>query len=396
MSRRSVVAWMAGAASVGMIMATAPFAAAQPPQPAPRPSPIPAVVSPEVLPDHRVTFRIYAPNAKAVVLGSEFITQANAIQPPPGDLGVGPTPSVDFIKGADGVWSGTTAAPIRPGAYRYYFVVDGTPTLDLRNTMMSPQRLSQNSMLVAPGDYSETRNVPHGTLGHQLYPSSIYGGAQRDVWVYTPPGYEKSTASYPVLYLFHGAGDNENSWFTTGRANDIVDNLIADGKAKPMIIVAMQHLFTPDNKPVPREGPQAYLNEFDKDLVPWVEKTYRVKTDPDSRAIAGLSAGGRQTINISMHEPERFRYVGVFSGAVSTDPATLYADMKGNFSKTAAWKVHYWAWGHVDFLQPAITATVKYLHDNNVKLTTEKESTGGHDWRNWRDYLVDFAPQLFR
>ena len=352
------------------------------------------IVSPEVAADRRVTFRIKAPDAKAVTLGGEFITQANAIPPPAGDLGVGPTPQITFTKGADGVWSGTTTEPIRPGAYRYFFVVDGVQTLDIRNTTMSPQRLTQNSMLVVPGDYSESRAVPHGTLGLQRYASSMYGGQERAVWVYTPPGYEKSTASYPVLYLFHGAGDNENSWMTTGRANDILDNLIAEGKAKPMIIVAPQHLFTPTNTAVTR-APPGYVTEFETELLPWVEKTYRVKPGADNRAIAGLSAGGRQTINISMHHPEQFKYVGVFSGAVSNDPAALYADTKANFAKTNAWKVHYWAWGKVDFLTPAITTTVKYLQDNKVKLAT-KETAGGHDWRVWRDYLNDFAPQIFR
>ncbi|MFY7836282.1 MAG: esterase [Novosphingobium sp.] len=196
-----------------------------------------AVISPEVLSDRRVTFRIGAPDAKAVTIDGEFYRQANAVEVPATDMTEGPRPVVKMVKGEDGVWTGTTTTPIRPGAYRYYFVVDGTVTLDPRNTVMSPQRASQNSLLVVPGDFSEHRAVPHGSVLEQHFISSTLGGIDRRLIIYTPPGYEKGTDKYPVLYLMHGGGDSETSWTTAGRANEILDNLIAAGKAKPMIVV---------------------------------------------------------------------------------------------------------------------------------------------------------------
>jgi enterochelin esterase-like enzyme len=355
----------------------------------------PPIVSPEVNRDHRVTFRILAPEARTVSIAGEFITQANAIQPPAGDMGVGPTPTITMVKGADGVWTGTSTEPIRSGAYRYYFVVDGVTTLDSRNTIMSPQRLSQNSMLVVPGDYSETRNVPHGSVMLQMYTSSTYGGVQRPIWVYTPPGYDRGKGSYPVLYLLHGAGDHENSWLTTGRANDILDNLIAEGKARPMILVMPQHLAGPSGVQPTAQG--GFVREFETDIVPWVARTFRSINNAENRAIAGLSMGGQQTITISMSRPAMFMYVGVFSiGQADANRETFYAAKLPSLSKINGWKVHWWGWGKVDFLQPNAVKTVDYLKSKGVKFTTTHESAGGHDWRCWRDYLNQFAPLLFK
>jgi len=273
--------------------------------------------------------------------------------------------------------------------------VDGVTTLDSRNTIMSPQRLSQNSMLVVPGDYSETRNVPHGSVMQQMYTSSTYGGVQRPIWVYTPPGYDKGKDSYPVLYLFHGAGDHENSWLTTGRANDILDNLIAEGRARPMILVMPQHLAGPAGAQPPAQG--GFVREFETDIVPWVAKTFRTVNNASNRAIAGLSMGGQQTITISMSRPEMFKYVGVFSiGQADANRETFYADKLPNLAKINGWKVHWWGWGKVDFLQANAVKTVDYLKSKGVRFTTTHESAGGHDWRCWRDYLNQFAPLLFK
>jgi enterochelin esterase family protein len=355
----------------------------------------PPIVSPEINADHRVTFRILAPEAKAVTLGGEFITQANAIQPAAGDMGVGPTPAIPMIRGADGVWTGTSTEPIRSGAYRYYFVVDGVITLDSRNTIMSPQHLSQNSMLVVPGDYSETRNVPHGSVLLQWYTSSTYGGVQRPIWVYTPPGYDKGQGTYPVLYLLHGANDHENSWLTAGRANDILDNLIAEGRAKPMLLVMPQHLAGPAG--VQSTAPGGFVHEFETDIVPWVQRTFRAVSNADNRAIAGLSMGGQQTITVSMSRPDLFKYVGVFSiGQADANREASYADKLQNLSRINGWKVHWWGWGKVDFLEPNAVKTVDYLKSKGVRFTATKESAGGHDWRNWRDYLNEFGPLLFK
>jgi enterochelin esterase family protein len=374
-------------------MAQAP--AARPPiQPRPVASTIPAVVSPQVLADHRVTFRIYAPDAKAVTIGGEFVSQGNAIQGPPGDMTTGPTPVIPMSKGADGVWSGTTMEVIRPGVYRYYFVVDGVTTLDSRNTVMSPQRLSQNSLLTVPGDYSEFRNVPHGSVLTQYYTSTTYGGAQRPLWVYTPPGYDKGKGTYPVLYLLHGGGDHENSWLTAASANNILDNLIAEGKARPMIIVMPQHLAgPPGSAPIPA-AQTPFVKEITTDIIPFVEKTFRVRANADSRAIAGLSAGGAQTVTVSIAHPELFKYVGVFSSANRAD---FFDDKQATLATlNRQWKVFWWGWGAVDFLVPSIEASVAKLKASGVKLTAEEVTPGGHDWRNWRLYLNDFAPLLFR
>lgn len=386
------------AAITGLLMASHSDGQARPTPPAGlnRGVQAPAVQSPEILPDGRVTFRVGAPNAQSVVLGGELITQANAVAGPPGDMTAGPVPQITFTKGANGVWEGTTVQKIRPGAYRYFFVIDGsTVVLDPRNVEMSPQHLSQNSMLVVPGDYSETRNVPHGSVIQQWYPSSTYGGVQRPISVYTPPGYDKGQGSYPVLYLLHGATDHENSWLTTGRANDILDNLIAQGKARPMIIVMPQHLAGPTGVQPSVAG--GFVREFTTDIAPWVDRTFRTINSPASRAIAGLSMGGQQTITVSMSRPEMFNYVGVFSiGQADANREAFYADKLPNLAKINSWKIHWWGWGQVDFLQPIAVKTVDYLKLKGVKFTTTLESAGGHDWRNWRDYLNEFAPLLFK
>ncbi|ODS52916.1 MAG: hypothetical protein ABS36_15785 [Acidobacteria bacterium SCN 69-37] len=389
-----------GGAVSALLIASLSYAQAPPAAPGPaagrgRGSAPPPLVSPDVHADHRVTFRLRAPEAREVTIGGEFITQANAIQPPAGDLGVGPTPTIPMVKGADGVWTGTTTDPIRSGAYRYFFVVDGVTTLDSRNTIMSPQRLSQNSMLVVPGDYSETRNVPHGSVMQQWYTSSTYGGVQRPIWVYTPPGYDRGQGTYPVLYLLHGANDHENSWLTTGRANDILDNLIAEGQARPMLLVMPQHLAGPVG--VSATVPGGFVHEFETDIVPWVQRTFRAVDAGGSRAIAGLSMGGQQTITVSMSRPDMFKYVGVFSiGQADNTRETFYADKLPNLSTINGWNVHWWAWGHVDFLQPDAVKTVDYLKSKGVKFTTTRETAGGHDWRVWRDYLHEFVPLLFK
>jgi len=368
-----------------------------PPQPRPVASTIPVVVSPEVAADRHVTFRIYAPDAKAVTIGGEFVSQGNAIQGPPGDMTTGPTPQIPMTKGANGVWSGTTTDVIRPGVYRYYFVVDGVPTLDSRNTVMSPQRLSQNSLLTVPGDFSEFRKVPHGSVLTQYYTSTTYGGAERPLWVYTPPGYEKGGGTYPVLYLLHGGGDHENSWLTAASANNILDNLIAEGKAKPMIVVMPQHLVgPPGSTPVPAAD-LPFVKEMTADIIPFVEKTFRAQTTASGRAIAGLSAGGAQTLTVSMNRPELFQYVGAFSiGQAQPARDAFYADKQATLATlNQRWKVFWWGWGAVDFLQPSAVETVAYLKSKGVKLT-EVQTPGGHDWRNWRLYLNDFAPLLFK
>src|SRR6186713_3269809 len=264
----------------------------------------PTVVSPDVQADRRVTFRILAPNAQKVELRT------------PGDIpgigGRGGTP-LQFTKSSEGVWEATTAA-IPAGAYRYTFVVDGVTVADSRNPVTSQTNSTVYSLAVVPGsDVFDTRNVPHGAVASVYYQSSALGGTRR-MHVYTPPGYEANRDRYPVLYLLHGAGDVDDSWTSVGRAGFIIDNLIAGGKAKPMIVVMPAgHVngagaalgAAPQAAPGPpapgaAPRPDPFVSDFVNDLMPFIEKSYRIVGDRQSRAIAGLSMGGSQTLNIAI------------------------------------------------------------------------------------------------
>jgi hypothetical protein len=198
----------------------------------------PAFVSPEIGTDGRVTFRVLAPQATVVTVGGDIngglVPDPNAPVPAAGPAA---TPVVTMAEGENGVWTGTTVRAVKPGAWRYTYNVDGAPTVDIRNTRTSPNQTQVQSLLVVPGDFAETRDVPHGAVAAVHYVASALRNARREMVVYTPPGYEKSTENYPVLYLIHGGGDTAISWSTVGRANDIVDNLIAEKKALPMIVV---------------------------------------------------------------------------------------------------------------------------------------------------------------
>ena len=270
----------------------------------------PTVVSPEVNAERKVTFRILAPNAQKVELRS------------PGDIpgiGRGGTP-LQFTRNAEGVWESTTSA-IPAGAYRYVFVVDGLTVADARNPATSQTNTTIYSLALVPGsEVFDARNVPHGAVASVYYNSASLGGLRR-MHVYTPPGYEAGRDKYPVLYLLHGAGDVDDSWTSVGRAGFILDNLIASGKAKPMIVVMPAGHVNGAGAalgaapPVPPAAgapprPDAFVSDFVNDLMPYVEKSYRVMTDRQSRAIAGLSMGGSQTLNIAAGV--------VFSGLVPT------------------------------------------------------------------------------
>jgi enterochelin esterase-like enzyme len=278
------------------------------------------VVSPAAGPDRRVTFRLFAPQAQRVELRS------------PGDI---PGVSVrgaalpQLTKNAEGMWE-TTLGPLPAGAYRYVFVVDGLTVIDSRNPMTSQTNTTVYSLAVVSGsEVFDTKQVPHGAVASVHYTSASPGGIRR-MHVYTPPGYETSRERYPVFYLLHGAGDVDDSWSSVGRAGFILDNLIAQGKARPMIVVmpaghvngAGAALGAPapsaDQPATPGigAGPDPFINDFLADLMPYVEKSYRVLTDRQSHAIAGLSMGGNQTLTIAIPHLEKFAYIGVFSSGV--------------------------------------------------------------------------------
>ncbi len=378
----------------------------------------PVVISPDVQSDRRVTFRILAPNVQKVELRT------------PGDIpgigGRGGTP-LQFAKNGEGVWEATTSA-IPAGAYRYVFVVDGVAVADSRNPATSQTNTTVYSLAVVPGsDVFDTKNVPHGAVASVYYNSTSLGGIRR-MHVYTPPGYESNNTKYPVFYLLHGAGDVDDSWTSVGRAGFILDNLIASGKAKPMIVVmpaghvngAGKALGSPapatPTPTIPAVGqPDPFVQDFVNDLMPYFEKNYRVLADRQSRAIAGLSMGGSQTLNIAVPHLDKFAYIGVFSsgilggggrgarGATPPEPAPPFGEAweKANLAAldTAATKrglrLFWFSTGKEDGLITATRSTVELLKKHGFS-PVFLESEGAHTWLNWRDYLSQFAPQLFQ
>jgi enterochelin esterase-like enzyme len=314
----------------------------------------PAVVSPQIESDGRVTFRILAPQAATVTVTGDItgglVPEPGAAAPAAGSPGQGRggTPVVTMTKGENGVWSGTTIRAVKAGAWRYNFSVDGVTTVDSRNTLTSPSQTQVQSLLVVPGDFSETRDVPHGAVATVRYVAHTLDNARREMIVYTPPGYEKGTALYPVLYLIHGGGDTDVSWSTVGRANDILDNLIAEKKALPMIIV-MPSGWTPSGGQVMTSDAtkDPFNDEMLKDIIPYIESHYRTKASPDDRALSGLSMGGIQTLNIGLHNLGTFRYIAVMSsGWISDADRTFFYTHEAAKIPTynSQLKLFWWGW----------------------------------------------------
>lgn len=361
----------------------------------------PVVISPEVGEDRKVTFRLLAPAAEKVTLGR-------------GDIpGTGPGP--EMTKGEDGIWS-VTVGPLVPGAYRYNFNVGGVNVIDPRNPVHSESNDNLWSMVAVPGsELMDTRKVPHGAVAAVTYYSSTLNRFRR-MHVYTPPGYESGKDKYPVFYLLHGASDSDDSWSSVGRAGFILDNLIADKKAKPMIVVMPAGHTTGGGYRMPTNRDD-FSNDFSTDIMPYVDSHYRVQTGREHRAVAGLSMGGSQTLNLLFMNPEKFAYAGVFSSgllnvfrvqrgpAPSTPPPTpeevlrkweqdnAKALSNTNFKKGL--KLLWFSIGKDDFLLEPDRKTVELLKKHGFNPINE-ETEGGHTWLNWRDYLGKFAPQLFQ
>jgi enterochelin esterase family protein len=348
-------------------------------------------VSKEAKGNKEVSFRLYAPKAENVGLFSTDI--------PGGPGGFSPR---QMKKTEGGVWEVTLK--VAPGAYRYLFDIGGMRMADPRNTAVSESNGNVWSLLQVPGAaFMDTADVPHGALARITYKSTALGKNRR-AHVYTPPGYETSTDKYPVLYLLHGAGDSDDSWTSVGRAHDILDNLIAAKKAKPMIVVMPAgHTgpFTFGARPAerPKGAPQArFEDDFEKDLRPYVEKTYRVKTDRADRAIAGLSMGGGQTLSLFVSRPADFSAVGVFSSGVfakSDEWEKQHKEALAAASSRDGLKVLWFATGKDDFLLDRTKATVDLFkkYEFNPEF---KQTDGGHTWINWQHYLNEFAPMLFQ
>ncbi|AFL88082.1 enterochelin esterase-like enzyme [Terriglobus roseus DSM 18391] len=368
--------------------------------PAVRPSGRPApLVSPQLAPDNRVTLRIYAPQASAVTLAGDM-GQGVARDPASnGTTAQALAAAIPMIKTPDGVWTGSSALPIKSGAWRYHFLVDGASVVDSRNVNTSPYQSQMESLLIVPGDFSDTRNVPHGSVSRVKYMASTYQGATREMYVYTPPGYEKGSGTYPVLYLIHGGGETAASWSTVGRANDILDNLIAEGKAVPMIIV-MPSGWTPLGGQVMTSDAtkDPFNDEMMKDIIPYMQTHFRAKTSPNDRALSGLSMGGIQTLNVGLHNLGSFRYLAVMSSGWTTDQ-----DRQAFFTTEAAriptynsqLKLFWWGWGATDIARPNSLLVTDRFKAKGVHMET-METADGHEWKNWRLYLHEVAPKLFQ
>lgn len=342
----------------------------------------PQVTSPEVAPDRTVTFRLLAPNASEVRLSN-------------GDIPGGPRP---MVKNDAGVWE-VTLGPLVPGAYRYAFNVEGVRTVDPRNPMNSESNEDVWSMFVVPGsEMFDTREVPHGAVAEITYPSKALGRARR-MHVYTPPGYESGKGRFPVFYLLHGASDTDDAWTSVGRAGFVLDNLIAARKAKPMIVV-MPAGHTQRGGVRAAGQADEFIRDFREDIVPYVESHYRTKNGRANRAIAGLSMGGSQTMNIVSKDLGRYAYIGVYSSAIRNRPggpdwekdnaATL-----DNAALKKGLKLFWIGVGKEDAVLPATRTTVEMFKRHGFTVEAV-ESGGGHTWLNWRDYLVTFAPRLFQ
>ncbi len=407
----------------------------------------PALRSPEILDDQKVTFRLRAPNATDVAVNGDW---------PEGR-------GVKMTKDDAGVWS-ATVGPLTPELWAYTFSVDGVSLLDSANANIRRDGTRYANFLIIDGALSDTykiKDVPHGNVSQVWYDSpTLPNASPRRMYVYTPPGYDKTAEKYPVFYLLHGAGGDEDAWNNMGRASVIMDNLIAARKAKPMLVVmtngnANQKMgpgygnvpgqnivntgnpgevgvvgaFTggrgaapgvpaapgsapgaPGAQATPR--PQAaagaapnpgrgggggmfggaFPESLVNDVVPYIEKTYRVIANKDSRAIAGLSMGGGHTVAATNAHPDVFSYVGVFSMGTSADISDKLAALK-----KAGVKFYYVGHGKDD-------TTVRVAQGQNLAAQLEKaginyhytESTGGHTWANWRIYLNEFAPKLFQ
>jgi enterochelin esterase-like enzyme len=354
-----------------------------------------AYKSVEQLPDGRVAFRICAPGAHDVRVISNDIDEAIP-------MGMGGAPrGLAMTRDAIGLWSATTTVPVPADTYRFAFQVDGAKVPDPQGTTFSHERVGTNSTFEVTGPEGAFQTydpeVPHGAITRIEYWSSAIG-QKRGAVVYTPPGYMNGGERYPVLYLVHGAGDSADSWTSVGRAHYILDNLIAAGEAKPMIVV-MPFGHTPD-----RQGGNMLANtDFGDDLIgsliPYVDTTFRTRAEQEHRAMAGLSMGGSHTIRFGLTHPELFDYIGVFSmGLGMQGPADVTAYEAANDAalKQAAADLDlvYYAMGKDDFLYGTVAPTRAMLDKYGIA-HVYNETGGGHTWINWRRYLADFAPRLF-
>jgi enterochelin esterase family protein len=347
-----------------------------------QPSQTAAVRSPEVSADRRVTFRVRAPDAAKVTVFCECLSTEPAM-----------------TKSADGVWS-VTVGPIEPDLYEYHFTVDGVDNLDQRNPVVKYNSRPNliESVLEVPGPgpmFYDVKPVPHGKVEIRYYPSRTTGTTRR-AFVYTPPNYERSSARLPVLYLLHGGDGDETVWTQFGRANLILDNLIAEKKAAPMVVVMPFAYAYPWHAGVAGEKQRA---DFEKDLltdlIPFVQSNYRVNADRNSRALAGLSMGGSLTLAIGPRHLDTFSRLAVFSSGGGQNLEKTYADVAANAKNVNAQLRLFWIGvGTEDGAMAGAKRTSDFLNAAGIK-HVYKTTPGAHTWIVWRKYLYEVAPQIF-
>ena len=389
---------------------------------APRQGPSP-VSSPEILPDGRVTFRLLAPEATSVSVTGDW----------PGGIESTTTP---MAKDDKGVWS-VTVGPLKPEFWIYTFSVNGVTTLDPRNVNTRRNTIRIENTLLVPGPESAdymVNAVPHGTVSLQWYPSPTVNATRR-AYVYTPAGYETGTDRYPVLYLLHGGSGDEDAWSSCGRATQILDNLIAQGRARPMVVVMpnanITRIAAPDLVPAPASLPanqdpgrfRKFPESLVKDLIPFIDKTYRTLTDREHRAIAGLSVGGAQAMYAAFNNLDLFAWVAAFSGgypvmpgaAINVAPPPNAASLKGpditksldpakfaalmpqlDASANDRLQLLYISIGTADTLQETHKVVKQVLKDKGVKYTLMEFPGYIHEWPVWRVTLKDLLPRLFQ
>ncbi len=363
-----------------------------------------------VNPDNTVTFTYVAPKAQSVQVGGNFFRLAN------GTYGEG---FAQMTQTAEGLWTYTTV-PTESELYRYEFIVDGNYTIDASSPYTIRDGEVLRNVFVVPGEVGDrtmVQDVPHGTVSKPWYHSEAMG-TDRRLSVYTPYGYEQNKkAKYPVLYLLHGGGGDENEWLNLGRAAQIMDNLIASGKVVPMIVVmpnghigmtaapgenSYGYAEAKNSRRAVRTEPNAYEANF-MEIVNFIDNNYRTKADRKNRAIAGLSMGGGHTNVITANFPDKFGYVGIFSGAVNLGDATgnqVSSPMMQNFdaklAKLFSYKpLYYVSIGDEDFLYEANKNFRAHLDSKGYNYTYV-ETDCGHVWKKWREYLAAYTPLLFK
>jgi enterochelin esterase-like enzyme len=340
------------------------------------------IVSPQVGADRRVTFQLRAPVAKEVLLTASFCKD-----------------KLRLTRDSQGIWT-IAVGPLDPGVYEYGFWVDGYRVLDPMNPRAKPQRTLSSSVLEVPGSpaqLTELQDVPHGTIHVHEYRARALGGKLRQVTVYTPPGYEKKTGTrYPVLFLLPGLYENDSAWTGFGRGHHMMDNLLAQGKARPMVVVMPDGNAIAVDGEAPPERVREALHALERDLLeevlPLVEQHYRVRTDAAGRAIGGLSSGGQRALFVGLTHTEKFSWILSFSSATPRDLIEPVLADAGVLNKKVRW---LWiGCGREDPLFNRISGFSDWLNDRGVKHVW-RPIDGGHAWPTWRAQFIEAVPQLF-